>query len=365
MTIALDHAEVEPRLAISSLTGWTGIAGTASLGAGAIHAAAIGVHAEHRQAVIAFTVLAGLQLAWGGSRSLRSGRVVNVLGALIGAGAVAGWMLAKTQGIWFVDGLDQAEGVQLADGLAAGLAAASVALVVVALEGRGRTAPARLPMTFAAVAVTAIAFTGMVAGTSHSHAAGGHGAGGHGGDELAAGADHHAGDAEHAADEGHADGEEHVAQAVAPVPYDPTKPIDLGGVDGVTPEQQATAENIVAVTVMRLGQWSDPAVAEAAGFRSIGDGGTGVEHFVHREFRDDGIFFDPDRPGVARLRHDDRRAPTGGGHVHGRRGHRRSRTSRTTAVPSCSGTSTTTSATARRARSGASPTPRATAPRGS
>lgn len=296
MTIALDHREVAPRLAISSLTGWTGVAGAASLGAGAIHAAAIGVHAEHRQAAITFTVVAALQLAWGGLALLRSGRVVNLLGGLIGAGAVAGWVVAKTQGIGFVSGLEQAEAVQLADGLAAALAAASVALVVLALAtGRGPSS-ARRPMTLAAVAVTAVAFTGMVSGTSHSHAAGdGHGttAGHGGGDEHAAGADHHADDEEHAAGEGH---EQHAAPAVAPVPYDPTKPIDLGGVDGVTPEQQAMAENIVAVTVMRLGQWSDPAVAEAAGFRSIGDGGTGVEHFVHAEFRADGIFFDPDRP---------------------------------------------------------------------
>lgn len=297
MTIALDHHEVTPRFATSSLTGWTGIAGTASMGAGAIHAAAIGVHAEHRQAALAFTVVAALQLAWGGLALLRSGRVVNVLGGLIGAGAVAGWIAAKTRGIGFIDGLERSEAVQLADGLAAGLATASVVLVVLAVAtGRG-TPPSRRPMTLAAVAVTAIAFAGMVSGTSHSHAAGDdhHTAADHGGSDghAAAAADHPAEDEAHAAGEGH---EQHAAPAVAPVPYDPTKPIDLGGVEGVTPEQQAMAENIVAVTVMRLGQWSDPAVAEAAGFRSIGDGGTGVEHFVHAGFRADGIFFDPDRP---------------------------------------------------------------------
>ena len=42
---------------------------------------------------------------------------------------------------------------------------------------------------------------------------------------------------------------EHTA-AVAPVPYDPTQPIDLGGVPGVTPEQQARAENLVAITLI-------------------------------------------------------------------------------------------------------------------
>jgi hypothetical protein len=183
LTYALDHRDVAPRLAVSSLTGWTGVAGTVSLGAGAIHAAAIGVHGEHRQAALTFTVVAALQLAWGGLALLRSGRVVNVLGGLIGAGAVLGWVAAKTRGIGFIDGLDQREAVQLADGLAAALAAASVALVVLALAtGRG-SAPSRRPMTLAAVAVTLVAFAGMVAGTSHAHAAGDdHGtAAGHGG----------------------------------------------------------------------------------------------------------------------------------------------------------------------------------------
>ena len=286
MTFAIDHTETRPRLTVASLTGWTGVAGTFSIGAGAIHASAIGVHAEHRQAALAFTVVAALQLAWGGLALLRSGRLVTVLGGMIGIGAIGGWVLAKSQGIGFISGMEQAERVQLADGLAALLAAVSVVLVVVALATERGTPALRRPMTLGAVAVTAIAFAGMVAGGTHAHASGdGHG----GSDDHAAAADAHD-------DEDHGPGEVHVAQAVAPVPYDPAKPIDLGGVDGVTPEQQAMAENIVAVTVMRLGQWADPAVAEAAGFRSIGDGGTGHEHFVHAGFRADGIFFDPDRP---------------------------------------------------------------------
>ena len=47
------------------------------------------------------------------------------------------------------------------------------------------------------------------------------------------------------AHEGHG-GHAAATAAVAPVPYDPTKPIDLSGVEGVTPEQQAYAENLVA-----------------------------------------------------------------------------------------------------------------------
>src|SRR4051794_28338764 len=82
------------------------IGAAASLGAGAIHAAAIGVHSEHRQAVIAFAVLALLQLGWGAIALVRSGRLLALAGIVINGGAVVGWAMAKTSGISFVDGLD-------------------------------------------------------------------------------------------------------------------------------------------------------------------------------------------------------------------------------------------------------------------
>ena len=61
-------------------------------------------------------------------------------------------------------------------------------------------------------------------------------------------------------------------------------------------EQQAYAENLVAVTVTRLPQWSDPAVAEAAGFHSIGDASTGHEHYVQWSWINDDVWLDPDAP---------------------------------------------------------------------
>jgi hypothetical protein len=134
----------------------------------------------------------------------------------------------------------------------------------------------------------------------HAHGEGGHletAAGGHEhGDEAAvhehgdgAAAEDHAGmtDAEHAA---------HESAAVPPAAYDPTKPIDLGGVPGVTPEQQAEAENVLAVTLVGLPQWSDYRTAEAAGFQSIGDGFSGIEHFINQENMDDDVILDPDVP---------------------------------------------------------------------
>lgn len=50
------------------------MAGFASLGAGAIHAAAIGVHNDHPAAVFTFTVLATVQIAWAWLQSLAGHR---------------------------------------------------------------------------------------------------------------------------------------------------------------------------------------------------------------------------------------------------------------------------------------------------
>jgi hypothetical protein len=97
---------------------------------------------------------------------------------------------------------------------------------------------------------------------------------------------------DHGMDHGH-DG---ATAAPAVKPYDPTQPIDLSGTPGVTPQQQAAAENLIAVTLVRLPKWSDPNVALAAGFHTIGDGPTGVEHFVNEGFMNDDKILDPDAP---------------------------------------------------------------------
>jgi hypothetical protein len=128
--------------------------------------------------------------------------------------------------------------------------------------------------------------------------------------------DHGHSDAEMAADDGHAhtdgattdastdatnnaegtDGHAHDAAVVPPKKYDPTQPIDLSGVEGVTPEQQARAENLIAITLIRLPQWADYKTAEAAGYKSIGDAATGDEHFINVATFTDGRILDPDHP---------------------------------------------------------------------
>ena len=64
----------------------------------------------------------------------------------------------------------------------------------------------------------------------------------------------------------------------------------------MTPEQQAFAENLVSSTLRDLPQWSDPAVAEEAGFRSIRDDATGYEHYIQWDWINDDVALDPDHP---------------------------------------------------------------------
>jgi hypothetical protein len=84
--------------------------------------------------------------------------------------------------------------------------------------------------------------------------------------------------------------------AVPPKPYDPNQPIDLGGVPGVTPQEQARAENLIAITLADLPRFADYHTAEAAGYNSIGDAITGDEHFINVAYFDDGRILDPEYP---------------------------------------------------------------------
>jgi hypothetical protein len=267
VTIAVDTGAVPRPATADSRLGLLALGGCASLGAGAVHAAAIGAHSEHRAAVVTFSALALLQLGWGALVLARTRRSFALAGAVINLGAVAGWALAKSSGIGFIAGLEAVEPIQLADGIAAGLAAvaALAALRWLGSSYRGRTSGlTSTRLSTVALVTVALASTGMVAAGGHRHV---HDAAGH----------------------------EHTA-AVAPHPYDPELPIDLSGVAGVTPQQQARAENLIAVTLARLPRFTDPAFAEANGFHSIHDGQTGFEHYINTDYMRDADILDPDHP---------------------------------------------------------------------
>jgi hypothetical protein len=337
MTGTIDSAvlNIAARPALLDRLGIGHVAAAASLGAGAIHAAAIGVHNEHPQAVRTFVVVAAFQLIWGAISLAGGGRTLAAIGALGNAGLIGGWILSKSSGISFIAGLDAAEPAQFADVAAAVLAGIAVV---------GALASVMAPQLhlsqglagLAIVALAAVAVPGMVRAGSPSHA--GHGDGtaataadgsgtatdDHGDDHgsagaatpVAAGQDagsvatdaaHSHGDdaaaaaapdaADHAAEGADAAAHtDHAAAVVPPQKYDPNLPIDLSGVEGVTPEQQARAENLIAITLDRLPKFANYADAEALGWRSIGDGLTGHEHFVNWDVINDDVWLNPDEP---------------------------------------------------------------------
>jgi hypothetical protein len=253
------------------------VAAFASLGAGAIHATAAGAHSEHRATVVAFVAIAVLQIGWGVLALLRPQRLISLAGILINGAAVGGWVLAKTSGIGFISGLEESESAQFADTMAAGLAVAAIVGALLSLAPR--VSWARTPNPFvlgvAALATLGLASPAMVQTGSHSHA------GGH--DDMA-GMDHGHGEAAHA------------ETAVPPKKYDGTLPVDFSGVPGVTPEQQAFAEDLATRTIEDLPQWADYKVAEAHGYQSIGDGLTGTEHFMRWDLINDDVIYDPSQP---------------------------------------------------------------------
>jgi hypothetical protein len=294
------------------------IAAIASAAAGVLHAAAAGIHVEHPELARVFVVLAVGQMGaavWG---FVRPGRFAAAALAAVNAIALAGWVATRLTGISWIDGLESAERPQPADTIAAVFAAVALLMTVATLARRMPGIPSHT-VTVVAVAAGVLVIPGLANATNHDHA-------GHDHTETVAASDHH----DHGADAGAATGaaaapasesesapttvhaHEHtttastgstpvaaapVSAAVAPPHrYDPTLPIDLGGVPGVTPQQQAFAENLVASTVRDLPQWSDLAVVEAAGFHSIGDAITGHEHYIQWDWIDDDVWLDPDHP---------------------------------------------------------------------
>ena len=348
---AADAASVEVTVAPERAkgTGLPGmsIAAAASIGAGIVHAGAIGIHAEHVTLARLFIAVAVFQLGWGVFALVRPGRLVAAIGAAGNLIAVSAWLVTRLAGVSFIGGLEVREKAQFSDTACAllGLVAAGLMLSAL-LVGPREARPVGMLMPGLAVAALAVAALVNGAGHVHSHtiasAAGaavtttadttGHV---HPGSGSGAAADPGSGATASTIDESqphvhNADGtvtvlgdptsttgttgtdgspattidesQPHVhdasatPQAVATVPYDPTKPIDLGGVPGVTPEEQARAENLVAITIVRLPQWADPKTAEAAGFQSIGDGLTGFEHYIQWSWINDNDYLDPDHP---------------------------------------------------------------------
>ena len=312
----------------------------ASIGAGVVHGVAVGLHADHATLARVFMALTFAQVCWGIVAINRSQWSVVLGGFAINGTATVGWILTRTSGISFVSGLEIAEKPQPADTLCALLAVVAIGASLWAW--RQRDVPIRetahLNVVYLTSAVTLLALW-SVTGHAHSHA--------------------HIQDVA-LTDSGlsiNADGvivspttivpvdvstststvpgssttadsiatkkktvvtvpktvantttttisHSHAlttAQALAaasgwPRPYDPAAPIDFTGIGGVTSEQASRATTLIQSAQRDLPKYALTSTARDAGYRSIGDAGTGFEHWINFDLLDDGRVLDTSAP---------------------------------------------------------------------
>lgn len=235
------------------------VAVLASIGAGLVHAGVIGAHADHVTLARLFMAAAVAQLAVGVAALVRPSRLAVAALAFVNAACVAAWAVTRLTAVTMVGGLEVREDPAFADTACAvlGLLAVGAAFVWWRRVAGARSGGVR-PAGFAlpALAVAVLAVPALAVGSTHTHAH-----------------DH----------------------AVAR-PFDPTRPVDLGGTPGVSQKQQRRAEDLVRSTLADLPRFADPAVARAEGWQSIGDGLSGFEHYIKWSLIDDGTFLDPTAP---------------------------------------------------------------------
>lgn len=273
------------------------IAGLASLAAGVIHGGAIGLHAEHPQLARIFIVMTLLQVGWGLFMLLAPRVALIPAGVLINGAAVGGWLLTRISGISWIDGLEVAESPQWADSICAGLGAVAATTALAAVLIGSRPLPS-VRLAYPAVACAVLVVPAMWTGSSHVHNHSSVDAAGNVIDESQP-HDHGGASAVAVVD---IDGSVTVATdshphfANWPRAYDPAAGIDIGGVEGVSAEQEERARQLIEDTLEMLPKWAKYDDAVAQGWVSIGDESTGYEHLVNRRLIVDGKFLDPSAP---------------------------------------------------------------------
>ncbi|CAN5569751.1 hypothetical protein BH18ACT1_BH18ACT1_06800 [soil metagenome] len=275
---------------------WAGVLALLSLAAGFLHAAMIDGHRGHGIVAQLFTAFAIFQVAWAALVLARPNRAVLLLGALGNAAVAVGYLVSRTTGIGFIDGLEETEAIGFTDGATTALEVLLVGgalLLLVAAPARrlwptGRIGFAGLGATGLAVALVAVPATasaGDHVGNDHDSHTAAATADDHGGDTAAAGEDHaaHGGDAE-ATDAAASGGHDHAEMSY------------FDALDSATPDQREAAAKLLTDTRDGLWQWVDDKKVYEAGFRTIRDGATGTEHLVNWNWINDDVVLDPNAP---------------------------------------------------------------------
>ena len=326
----------------------------ASIGAGVVHGTAMGMHAEHATLAKVFMAFTLLQVGWGIFVLSNQQLWVVLSGCVVNAAAVAGWVITRTVGISFIGGLEVTEKPQPADTLCAVLAAFSVGAVFIAWKQRN-TAVKKLRQFDAAALMSVVTFVALlsVAGTVHEdnhyvQAADSQLAIAADGviispttivrvlDETtvvpntvvssAAAIEATTSSAVETSTSAVVTAKKPVAKTPTAAPsttqvvtstthahtltaaqaaaaasgwpraYDPAAPIDFSGIGGVTAEQAARATALIQATQRDLPKYAQVSAAMADGYTTIGDGGTGFEHYVKWTLLNDGRVLDTAAP---------------------------------------------------------------------
>jgi hypothetical protein len=232
-------------------------AAAASAGAGLVHAAAAGSHADDPALAWIFALCAVAQIGWAGLVAVRPDRSVVVGGVVLNAGCVA------------VSVLGAAEPASFQDVLAAVLAGIAVIGGTISLVGQRRVVRhADVPaIAVSCFLVLALAVPAMAAGHSDSD--------GHAQVDTAAAAAH---------THRHSTTVETASGTIVSL-SDPR----------LTSRQRARAKTLLDETRLALASFPDEQAVIAAGYRSIGDGrrAGSFEHFVNSANITDGRELDP------------------------------------------------------------------------
>jgi hypothetical protein len=367
-----------------------------SAGAGLVHAAAVGTHAEEPTLVWIFALCAIAQVGLAGMVLLRPTRMMLAALGAVNAAAFATWALSRTTGLPAPSALSEVEAVGTADLIGAVFAVVAVcgALAFVVRPASKRVlGPAWTAVTLAAALILSVPALAAGASHNHDHGTAGHAHGaahddGHAGhDDHAAGSEHadhadghaagddhgdhadghaagedHADHDDHDTDGGSGDGHDHGTTEVAGAttthhddhgdhppsdptpppppsapppppthphppsdpthphppsdptdpphehppsdptdpphehpPSDPSGPVISLDDPRLTPAERSAAQQLITVSTEALARYSDTASVEAAGYNSIGDAGTGWEHFVNGAYLADAYEMDPTR----------------------------------------------------------------------
>ncbi|MEV6320648.1 hypothetical protein AB0M45_05535 [Nocardia sp. NPDC051787] len=249
------------------------LGGAASVGAGALHLFAAGLHTEHATLARLMVVLAAAQCAVGLPASVGTRKAMPVMVIGVNLVAVVIWGYTRFAGLPWPDALGAAEAPQFLDSTCAALGVLAIAGATVVLAHPGASLPTASTATAAGLA-GALAVAAMLGGAGHVHS-------------------HDEGDHTHAAGGDHTD---HGTDAAWPRPWDPATQIDVSRVPGVTAAQEQRATALIRSTLDQLPAFADVGSIGTLGFRSIGDSATGYEHYVNTGYIRDDRFLDATHP---------------------------------------------------------------------